>query len=61
MKKKNGKKKSILQNQLPLTMTAILGQERGRYFVERAQFCRGHFWGAPGQNFSSLEENQKIL
>ena len=34
---------------------------RGRYFAERAEFCLGHFWGAPGQNFSSLEENQKIL
>ena len=33
---------------------------RGRYFAERAKFCLGHFWGAPGQNFSSLEENQKI-
>ena len=34
---------------------------RGRYFAERAEFCLGHFWGAPGQNFSSLEKNQKIL
>ena len=34
---------------------------RDRYFAERAQFCRGHFWGAPGQNFCSLNENQKIV
>ena len=34
---------------------------RGRYFAERAKYCLRHFWGAPGQNFSSLEENQKIL
>ena len=34
---------------------------RGRYFAEKAQFCLGHFWGAPGQNFSSMEENQKTL
>jgi len=33
----------------------------GRYFAERARFCLGHFWGAPGQNICSLEENQKIL